>query len=73
MACTYDYSKLRGRIVEKLGTQQTFAKRMDWSERTVISKMKNRLPWRQPDIQKAADILEINQEDIAEYFFKLKV
>ena len=35
----YNYSKLRGRIVEIFETQQNFAKEMGWSEHTLSSKL----------------------------------
>ena len=51
-----DYSKLNGRIVEKCGTQAVFADRMGLSERTVSLKLNNKVAWKQPEMQKAAEI-----------------
>jgi len=65
----YDYSKLRGRIVEKFGTQSKFADAMGWSDRTMSLKMSGEVPWRQPDIVQAVELLELKQEDISSYFF----
>ena len=49
----FDYSKLRGKIVEKYGNQGEFAKAMNWSERTLSNKMKGKIAWKQTDILSA--------------------
>lgn len=69
----FDYSKLKGRIVEKLGSQLRFAEAMGWSERTASLKLNNIRVWKQSDICKASSLLEINYSEIPEYFFKVKV
>lgn len=69
----YDYSKLNGRIVEKCGTQAVFADRMGLSERTVSLKLNNKVAWKQPEMQKAAVILEFPETEIQTYFFTTKV
>lgn len=67
----YDYSKLNGRIVEKCGTQAVFADRMGLSERTVSLKLNNKVAWKQPEMQKAAVILEFPETEIQTYFFTM--
>lgn len=69
----YDYSKLNGRIIEKCGTQAVFAEKMNLSERTVSLKLNNKVPWKQPEMQKAAKILDFPPADIQQYFFTIKV
>lgn len=69
----FDYSKLRGKIVEKYGSQSAFAKEMNWSDRTLSLKMTCQVPWKQPDIIKAIELLGIPEEDIGIYFFMPKV
>ena len=69
----YDYSKLNGRIVEKCGTQAVFADRLGLSERTVSLKLNNKVAWKQPEMQKAAVILEFPETEIQTYFFTMKV
>ncbi len=69
----YDYSKLDGKIKEICGTQSRFAKDMGLSERSVSLKMNGRVPWSQPEMQKAADILHIPLPELQDYFFKIKV
>ncbi|MCI9592338.1 MAG: DUF739 family protein [Lachnospiraceae bacterium] len=70
---TFDYSKLRGKIVEIFGTQYSFAIAMGWSERTLSLKMSGTRAWKQPDICKAITLLGLSDKDIPIYFFKTKV
>ena len=70
---TYDYSKLNGRIIEVCGTSKTFAKLMGLSERTVSLKLSNKRSFKQSDIEKAKDILNLKGKDIDQYFFTKKV
>ena len=69
----FDYSKLRGRIVEKFGSHMSFAKAMDISERTLSLKMSGKRTWKQPEICLAIKLLGLSNNDIQEYFFNLKV
>lgn len=69
----YDYSKLLGRIREKCGGQIEFAKKMGVSERTISLKLNNKIPWKQPEISKAAQILDFSIDEIQSYFFVFKV
>lgn len=69
----YDYAKLNGRIIEKCGTQAVFAERMGLSERTVSLKLNNKVAWKQPEMQKAAEVLEFPETEIQTYFFTMKV
>ena len=69
----YDYSKLTGRIVEVCGTRSKFASRMNMSLRTLSLKLNNKLPWKQPEMEKAAKVLDFSLSDIQVYFFTLKV
>lgn len=65
----YDYRKLRGKIIEKYGSSKRFAPEMGWSERTLSLKMNCKVFWKQPEISKAAKLLGISPDEIAEYFF----
>ena len=69
----FDYSKLRGRIVEIFGSQNEFAKAMVWSERTLSLKLTGKRPWKQQDICRAISLLKLTEEDIPAYFFKVNV
>lgn len=67
----YDYAKLLGRIVEKVGTQSKFADKMGLSERTISLKLNGKVGWKQCEIAKACDVLGIQDHEIPAYFFAL--
>lgn len=67
----YNYAKLLGRIVEKVGTQSNFAERIGLSERTVSLKLNGKVGWKQNEIAKACEILGIADCEIPAYFFAL--
>ena len=69
----YDYSKLRGRIKEKFGTQSEFSKRLGLSEVSVSNKLNNIVDWGQEEMESAIDILEIPSSEIHAYFFAHEV
>jgi hypothetical protein len=66
---SYNYNKLRGRIVEKFRTQVEFAREMGISERTMSLKMTNKMPFKQLEISKAIELLEIDEGEVQSYFF----
>ncbi|WP_270245740.1 DUF739 family protein [Lactococcus lactis] len=70
---TIDYSKLKGRIKEKYGSQQDFAKAIGLSEKIISDKLNNKSYWKQSDIDFATELLDIKKEDIGIYFFNKKV
>lgn len=69
----FDYSKLRGRIIEIFKTQQEFAKQMNCSERTLSNKLNGNIEWKQGEIVKAMELLKLSIKDISVYFFTYKV
>ena len=69
----YDYSKLLGRIVERVGTQKEFAKQIGLSEHTVSVKLNNQLGWKQDEIRRIMSVLGITADEISTYFFTEKV
>lgn len=69
----YDYSKLLGRIVEKYGSQSKFSGAFGMSERSLSLKLTGQRAFKQPEITKACELLEIEGSDIPAYFFTLKV
>lgn len=68
----YDYAKLKGRIIEKMGSQTNFAKALGVSDRTLSLKMRNKVVWRQDEIAKSIDILSLPIDSVMEYFFTVK-
>lgn len=63
------YSKLRGRIIEKLGNLNKYAERMGLSYVSIHKKMKGIVEFKQSEIKKTCNILEIPDNEISEYFF----
>lgn len=64
-----DYSKLRGRIKEKFGTEGAFADAMEYNRCTISAKLNNQSEWTRTDIEKTCVLLEIPFEDVKPYFF----
>lgn len=69
---SYDYSKLAGRIREKLGSQKELAKKIGLSERSVSLKMNGEVGWKQNEIMDVCRALELEVQDIPTYFFREK-
>lgn len=65
----FDYSKLRGRIVEKYGQIKNFAAAMELPTSTVSQYLNNHYSWKQYDVMLAAEKLDIATEDIPKYFY----
>ena len=63
------YNKIEGKIIEKLGTREAFAKAMGLSQTTITAKLKGRIDWKRKEMQKACEILEIPISELIEYFF----
>ncbi|MGT2744102.1 DUF739 family protein [Streptococcus phocae subsp. phocae] len=70
---TKDFSKLSGKIVEKYGTQYNFSLAMGLSERSLSLKLNDKVGWKDEEMERAVDLLELNLEDIPVYFFTKKV
>lgn len=69
----FDYSKLRGRIVEKYGTQSAFAKALGVSERTLSLKLNGKIFFAQDEMNKILNLLGEQIDTIKDYFFIEKV
>ena len=69
----YDYSKLRGRIVEYFGSQTYFAKSLNLTKETLNKKLNNRVKFTQDEIRIMIDRLDIKKVEIEDYFFTIKV
>ena len=71
----FDFSKLRGRIVEKFGTCAAFAVAVGLPESAISNRLNNRVPidseeivlWSRPEM------LDIPAEELHIYFFTPKV
>lgn len=69
VAYPHDYSKLRGRIVEKYGKQYAFAEALGISTHTLSERLNNQISWSHDDMSKAILLLEIIDAEVGIYFF----
>lgn len=69
----YDYSKLRGRIREVLGTEGCFADKLNRSQNFLTKVFNGESFFGQKDIETGADVLNIPVQEIGTYFFTKKV
>ena len=65
----YDYSKLLGRMKEKNITQDQLAKMIGLQPPTLSQKLNNKAKFKQAEISKICDILDIAANEIGVYFF----
>lgn len=75
MKRNYDYSKLKGRITEKLGSLKRYAELLNISDTSISNKLNNKVPFTQDEILRSADedVLDIDLDNIKLYFFNKKV
>ena len=64
----YDYSKLRGRIVEKFGTYTAFFKRLDITPMQGSKKLNGKAGFSQDDMVTWGNLLELDLSDIGPFF-----
>lgn len=69
----YDYSKLRGRIKEKLGTEGEFARKIGRTQNYVSKVFNNGTYLSQEDIASGSEVLDIPVGEIGVYFFAPEV
>ena len=68
----FDFSKLRGRIVEKFGSCDKFAAAMGRSKVWISSRLNNTVTWRAEEIREAVALLDISPEEVHSYFLTPK-
>lgn len=69
----FEYGKLQGRIKEKCGIQNVFARDIGLSEVSVSNKLNNNVEWGQEKIEKAVKVLNIPTNEIHSYFFLIEL
>lgn len=69
----FNYNKLRGRIKERCKTEKAFADELGITVQTLSSRFNHGTNFKQPEIAKATEILEIAPEEIATYFFNVEL
>lgn len=70
----YDYSKLKGRIIEKFGSQKAFAEACGFAENTISKKLSGQMAVTTADIENwsSPELLAIPAIDYPDYYFKKK-
>lgn len=66
-----NYSKLRGAIREKFGTQAAFAHAMPMHPTTLSAKLSGKTDWTRQEIETASALLGLSYEEMPAYFFTL--
>lgn len=71
----FDFSALKGRIIEKFGSCKAFAEAASLAASSVSAKLRGETPFRLNDIWEWSrpELLDIPAEDIPRYFFTPKV
>ena len=72
MGIKFDYSKLRGRIVEKFGSVTKFAAAAGVKVNSLNVTLRTGTPLKGHSLYKFAEMLEITQAEIPAYFFTPK-
>lgn len=65
----YNYSALKGRIVEKFGSQKDFATYIKWHNGRVSNVLNSKSGLSRDDIDLWCEALEIDVSDIGTFFF----
>ena len=69
----FDYSFLKGRIVEIYGNQEKFAEKLGISRQSLSQKMTQRTQWKQKEICRSISLLSLDSTEVVSCFFTLKV
>ena len=68
----FDYSKLRGRIKEKMGSESRFADKIGISSVSLSARLNNRIGFSNEEISKTCEVLEISIDEVGTYFLMPK-
>lgn len=66
---TYEYRRLKGRIIEKYGTMGEFAKEIGISQNSLSKKMNCKTGISQEDIELWSKLLDISPDDYGAFYF----
>lgn len=67
-----DFSKLKGKIVEKYGTQQVFAEHINYRSSRVSNVLNNKAGLTKEEIITWCNALDIETRDIGVFFFDIQ-
>lgn len=69
MSVKFNYSRLLGRIIEKCGSRVAFAEKAKISTTALVRKMSGKVAFRNDEIVRMSEVLEIPIEEAHLYFF----
>lgn len=69
----YSYDRLRGRIIEKYGTQEKFAEKLGLSSNSMSKKMNGKTGFSQKDIVEWSKLLDIKKQSTVNIFLLKKL
>lgn len=73
MFIIFNYKKLEERINAMFGNIETFGKLMGMTKQRINSRLKSATDFTQSEIEKAAELLNIQPEEIPVYFFDVEI
>lgn len=65
----YNYNKLKGRVVEKIGNLSKYAESLNLSYTALNQKLTSKVYFKQSEISISCEILDIPDDEIKAYFF----
>lgn len=72
MSEKYNYSYLRGLIIENFGTIEKYAKYLNLSNPSIHARLNGEIYFKQNEIEKSIKGFELSEEDIPTVFFSRK-
>lgn len=69
----FDFSKLKGRMVERCGTCKACAEAIGLSHAQLSMRLSNKVPFKLDEVATLCDLLGIEPHEIGLYFFTPKV
>lgn len=69
---TFDFSKLRGKIIEQYGSCAAFSDAAGFKPGALSMRLNNQTPWRAYEILTVCKMLNIPAEEVSLYFFAQK-
>lgn len=64
------FARLRGRIVEKYGSQSKFAEAVGLSKNITNKKLQGKVGFSRDDMERWAELLDVEVDDIGRFFFE---
>lgn len=72
MFIIFNHEKLEERIEAMYGGKEAFGKLMGMTKQRINSRLKGATEFKQSEIEKAADLLDIKPDEIPAYFFEVE-